>query len=78
MCFLKILAGITDNQEDARYISFLSDYMESLVLFAKSEYDKLQPLSFDGDPEPETVQRRKRIVQVISAYGNDERNEKEN
>lgn len=75
LCFLKVLAGITDNPEDTRYLSFLSDYMEALVLFAKSEYDKLQPLKFEGDSEPETVQRRKRIVQVISAYGNDERND---
>lgn len=75
LCFLKVLAGITDNPEDTRYLSFLSDYMEALVLFAKSEYYKLQPLNFEGDSEPETVQRRKRIVQVISAYGNDERND---
>ena len=75
LCFLKVLAGITGNQEDAKYLSFLSDYMEALVLFAKSEYDKLKPLKFDGDIEPETVKRRKRIVQVLSAYGNDERND---
>lgn len=75
LCTMRILAEITRNQTDAKYISFLSDYMESLVLFAKGDYDKLRPLAFDCESEPESVTRRKRVVQVLSAYGQDSRNE---
>ena len=75
LCTMRILAEITRNQVDAKYISFLSDYMESLVLFAKGDYDKLSPLEFECEPEPKSVSRRKRVVQVLSAYGNDSRNE---
>ena len=75
LCTMRILAEITKNQADAKYISFLSDYMEALVLFAKGDYDKLRPLGFDCESEPESVTRRKRVVEVLSAYGNDDKNE---
>lgn len=75
LCTMRILAEITRNQTDAKYINFLSGYMESLVLFAKGDYDKLRPLEFDCESEPESVTRRKRVVQVLSAYGQDSRNE---
>ena len=75
LCTMRIIAEMTRNQMDAKYISFLSGYMEALVLFAKGDYDKLRPLEFDCESEPESVSRRKRVVQVLSAYGKDSRNE---
>jgi hypothetical protein len=75
LCTMRILAEITKNQADSKYISFLSDYMEALVLFAKGDYDKLRPLGFECESEPESVTRRKRVVEVLSAYGNDDKNE---
>ena len=75
LCFMRIIAEMTGNQMDAKYLSFLSDYMEALVLFAKGEYDKLRPLEFSSESEPETVTRRKRVVDVMSAYGNDSMND---
>lgn len=75
LCFMRIIAEMTDNQMDAKYLSFLSDYMEALVLFAKGEYDKLRPLEFCSEAEPLTVTRRKRVVEVLSAYGNDSMND---
>ena len=75
LCFMRIIAEMTGNQMDAKYLSFLSDYMEALVLFAKGEYDKLRPLEFSSESEPKTVTRRKRVVEVLSAYGNDSMND---
>ena len=75
LCTMRILAEITKNRADAKYISFLSDYMEALVLFAKGDYDKLRPLGFECESEPESITRRKRVVEVLSAYGNDDKNE---
>ena len=39
------------------------------------EYDKLRPLEFCSEAEPLTVTRRKRVVEVLSAYGNDSMND---
>lgn len=75
LCVMRILAEMTRNQVDAKYISFLSDYMEALVLFAKGEYDKLCPLEFDAECEPETVARRRRVVEVLCAYGDDSKSD---
>ena len=75
LCVMRILAEMTRNQVDAKYISFLSDYMEALVLFAKGEYDKLSPLEFCSEREPETVARRRRVVEVLCAYGDDSKND---
>lgn len=75
LCVMRILAEMTRNQVDAKYISFLSDYMEALVLFAKGEYDKLRPLEFCAECEPETVARRRRVVEVLCAYGDDSKND---
>ena len=75
LCFMRIIAEMTGNQMDAKYLSFLSDYMEALVLFAKGEYDKIRPLEFRSEAEPLTVSRRKRVVEVLSAYGNDSMND---
>ena len=75
LCVMRILAEMTRNQVDAKYISFLSDYMEALVLFAKGEYDKLAPLEFCSECEPETVARRRRVVEVLCAYGDDSKND---
>ena len=75
LCFMRILAEMTINQTDAKYISFLSDYMEALVLFAKSEYDKIRPLEFSCEEEPQSVTRRKRVVEVLMAYGKDSKND---
>lgn len=75
LCFMRIIAEMTGNQMDAKYLSFLSDYMEALVLFAKGEYGKIRPLEFRSEAEPLTVTRRKRVVEVLSAYGNDSMND---
>ena len=75
LCTMRILAEITKNPVDAKYISFLSDYMEALVLFAKGDYEKLRPLTFECECEPHSVTRRKRVVEVLSAYGNDTKND---
>ena len=76
LCVMRILAEMTCNPVDAKYISFLSDYMEALVLFAKGEYDKLRPLEFSSESEPKTVTRRKRVVEVLNAYGKDSMNDR--
>ena len=76
LCFMRIIAEMTRNEKDAKYISFVSDYMEALVHFAKGDYTKLRPLQFDCDVEPESVARRKRVVEVLSAYGDDDQNDK--
>ena len=75
LCVMRILAEMTRNQVDAKYINFLSDYMEALVFFAKGEYDKLSPLEFCSECEPETVARRRRVVEVLCAYGHDSKND---
>ena len=75
LCVMRILAEMTRNQVDAKYISFLSDYMEALVLFAKGEYEKLRPLEFCAECEPETVTRRRHVVEVLCAYGDDSKND---
>ena len=75
LCVLRILSEMTKDELNAKYINFLADYMEALVFFAKGEYDKICPLEFTGDSEPETVARRKRVVEVLSAYGKDSMND---
>ena len=75
LCFMRILSEMTRDEVNAKYISFLSDYMEALVLFAKGEYDKLSPLEFCSECEPETVARRRRVVEVLCAYGHDSKND---
>ena len=75
LCVMRILAEMTRNQVDAKYLNFLSEYMEALVLFAKGEYKKLRPLEFCAECEPETVSRRRRVVEVLCAYGDDTKND---
>lgn len=75
LCAMRILAEMTRNEIDAKYISFLSDYMGALVLFAKGEYAKLSPLEFDSECEPESVTRRRHVVEVLCAYGDDSKND---
>ena len=75
LCVLRILSEMTKDELNAKYINFLADYMEALVFFAKGEYDKISPLEFTGDSEPDTVARRKRVVEILSAYGNDAMND---
>ena len=76
LCFMRIIAEMTRNEVDAKYINFVSDYMEALVYFAKGDYAKLRPLEFGCEVEPNTVARRKRVVDVLLAYGDDDQNEK--
>ena len=76
LCFMRIIAEMTRNEIDAKYLNFVSDYMEALVHFAKGEYAKLRPLQFGCEVEPHTVTRRKRVVEVLQAYGDDDQNEK--
>ena len=75
LCFMRILAEMTKDEINAKYITFLSDYMEALVIFAKGDYDKIRPLEFNCESEPKTVARRRRVVEVLSAYGNDAMND---
>ena len=76
LCFMRIIAEMTKNDTDAKYINFVCDYMEALVHFAKGDYAKLRPLEFGCETEPESVSRRKRVVEVLQAYGDDAQNEK--
>ena len=76
LCFMRIIAEMTKNEADAKYTNFVCDYMEALVHFAKGEYAKLRPLEFGCEVEPESVSRRKRVVEVLQAYGDDDQNEK--
>ena len=75
LCAIRILAEMTKNTEDAKYARFLSEYMENLVSFARSEYDKIRLMEYDSEDEPESVARRKRVVQILKAYGDDSMNE---
>ena len=75
LCTIRILAEMTRSSEDAKYARFLSEYMEALVLFAKGEYEKISQPEFDSEAEPESVTRRKRVVQILKAYGDDSMNE---
>jgi hypothetical protein len=76
LCFMRIIAEMTRNETDAKYINFVSDYMEALVHFAKGDYGKLHPLEFGCEEEPHSVARRKRVVEILQAYGDDDQNEK--
>ena len=76
LCFMRILSEMTRDEVNAKYISFLSDYMEALVIFAKGDYENIRPLEFNSESEPETVARRRRVVEVLSAYGNDAMNDR--
>ena len=76
LCFMRIIAEMTRNETDAKYINFVSDYMEALVHFAKSDYAKLRPLEYECEVEPASVARRKRVVEILRAYGDDDQNDK--
>ena len=76
LCFMRILSEMTRDEVNSKYISFLSDYMEALVIFAKGDYENIRPLEFNSESEPETVARRRRVVEVLSAYGNDAMNDR--
>ena len=73
LCTARILAEMIGDESDSRYIAFVSEYLENLVLFSKGEYEGMKPLA----PSPEfgearSVARREQIVRILMAYGKDE------
>lgn len=73
LCVARILAEMIGDESDSRYIAFVSEYLENLVLFSKGEYEGMKALV----PSPEfgdakSVGRREQIVRILMAYGNDD------
>lgn len=73
LCTARILAEMIGDESDSRYIAFVSEYLENLVLFSKGEYEGMKALV----PSPEfgdakSVGRREQIVRILMAYGNDD------
>jgi len=76
LCVARILSELVGNQSDSQYINLISDYLEDLVLFAKGEIDKMQPLIPDASiSDLDSVQRKMDIVKILKAYGDDSKNE---
>ena len=75
LCIARILSEIIGSEENSTYIKFVSEYMENLVFFAKGDYDKIQQIEFDCETQPDSVTRRKRVIEVLSAYGNEAMND---
>ena len=75
LCIARILSEIIGSEENSTYIKFVSEYMENLVFFAKGDYDKIHQIEFDCEIQPDSVIRRKRVIEVLSAYGNEAMND---
>lgn len=75
LCIARILSEIIGSEENSTYIKFVSEYMENLVFFAKGDYDKIHQIEFDCETQPDSVTRRKRVIEVLSAYGNEAMND---
>ena len=75
LCIARILSEIIGSEENSTYIKFVSEYMENLVFFAKGDYDKIHQIEFDCETQPDSVTRRKRVIEVLSAYGNESMND---
>lgn len=75
LCVSRILSEMIGNTEDSRYVSFVSQYLENLVYFAKGSYDNIEDLVYPHDTIPDSVSRRMSIVAVLKAYGDDSQND---
>jgi hypothetical protein len=62
---------MTANVEDSQYITFVSQYLENLVYFAKGAYENITDLLYPCDVIPESVSRRTAIIKVVKAYADD-------
>lgn len=73
LCTCKIIAELVGDSDAARYISFVSDYLEDVVAFADDEYDAIKELSIPedmvGDPGASI---RADIVKILKEYGREE------
>lgn len=65
----KMLATLIGKCQDVAYIGFLSDYLENLVCFAKSEYEQMFAPVFAGDDSTEDIVRKQTIVSILQTYG---------
>lgn len=75
LCVSRILSEMTANTEDSQYITFVSQYLENLVYFAKGTYENITDLSYPCEVIPESVSRRMAIIRVLKAYADDSQNE---
>lgn len=66
----KMLATLIGKGQDVDYIGFLSDYLENLVYFAKSEYDSMFVLTFAEEERTVDMIRKETIVSILKTYGN--------
>ena len=69
ICACKMLATFISQEDDVTYMSFLADYLENLVRFAKSEYDSIVCPAFPYDYTTDDIVRRKQIISILKAYG---------
>lgn len=69
LCVSQMLASLIGYENDAAYISFLAEYLENLVRFARNEYDDITMPSFTMEEKPESVVRRENIISILKAYG---------
>ena len=73
LCLCRILSLMTDDTAALQFISLASDYLRTLVNFANDEFDKIKPLSVDGEIELNpSVKRWQAIISILQAYGKDD------
>ena len=74
LCVSRILSEMLANTEDSRYITFVSQYLENLVYFAKGTYENITDLVYPCEIIPDSVSRRMAIIKVLKAYADESQN----
>ena len=72
ICVSQMLATFIGKEDDVTYMTFLADYLENLVRFAKSEYDAVVCPAFPYNEMTDEIVRRKQIISILKAYGTTE------
>ena len=70
LCVSRIMAELIGDSRDSGYIKFLSKYLNSLVYFAKGEYDKINlPVPDPEYYDLEQVRQRTKVIEILKEYG---------
>ncbi len=64
----RMLATLINQEEDAEYIGFLADYLQSLIHFAKGEHEEVLIPDFAVLHSENGIQRKRRIIEILQAY----------
>lgn len=76
LCATEIICNMMSWNEDARFIEFVGDYLEDVVKFVRGNKDKMRPLvPADEFRSQESVQRRIKIIEILMAYEDPEKND---